>query len=108
MNLFFLIQQYVTHLCVFQRLIAAARAVLFRAGIAFVDRKTYRQNTNFKTSQITIQQRLLYGKQISNKFFKIPKNFFDAVSPAMKNPGIATLFQKNKWADIQRFSAAIL
>jgi hypothetical protein len=60
----------------FDDLTAAARAVLFRAGIAFVDRKTYRQNTNFKTSQITIQQRLRYGKQISHNFFQIPKIFW--------------------------------
>jgi hypothetical protein len=64
--------------------IAVACVVLSRAGIAFFDRNTHRQNTDFKTSQITIQQRLLYGKQISRKFFQIPKNFLDIFSQAVK------------------------
>ena len=79
-----IIQQLITHLHTLYDLYAAGLAVLFRARILFADRKTNRQSANFETSQLTIQQRLLYGKQISYKILKNPKNFSDAISRAKK------------------------
>ena len=71
-----IIQQLITHLYALYDLYAADLVLLFRVRIPFVDHKTNRQSANFKTSQLTIQQRLLYGKQISHKILKNPKNFY--------------------------------
>jgi len=49
--------------------------MILRARTPFADRDINRQNANFQTSQLTIQQRLLYIKQISYKILKNPKIF---------------------------------
>jgi hypothetical protein len=82
--------------------------VLSKARVAFVDRKTNRQSANFETSQLTIQQRLLSGKQISHKNLQIPKFFFGYHLTGNEKPENRYTASNIKEAHVQKYSATTL
>ena len=59
---------------------------VLRYVIAFANRKTNRQNGNSKIPQITIQQRLLYGKQFLPKKFSASKKIRHCSGERVKRP----------------------